>query len=100
MPDSAHSPNTHRVLWHVYIVKCHDNTLYTGITTDIERRIKEHNSSPLGARYTRSRRPVELHYYENVNSRSEALKREIEIKKLPSKDKRSLSRLTTAMTVT
>jgi len=95
MPDPVLTSGSNQALWHVYIVKCHDNTLYTGITTDIKRRINEHNSSPLGARYTRSRRPVELYYYENVSNRSEALKREIEIKKLSTKDKRSLARLTT-----
>ena len=48
--------------WFVYILKCSDNTLYTGITTDIERRIKEHNSSNKGAKYTKTRRPVKLFY--------------------------------------
>ncbi len=92
MPEPASTPDTNQQLWHVYIVKCRDNTLYTGITTDIERRLNEHNNSTLGARYTRSRRPVKLHYYEQVSSRSAALKREIQIKKFSSKKKRSLTR--------
>jgi len=91
MPDAATSPTTNQTNWHVYILKCSDGTLYTGITTDIERRINEHNSSSLGARYTRSRRPVTLHYHENSSSRSDALKREIEIKKLSRQAKQSLT---------
>jgi len=91
MPDAAATSTTNQTEWHVYILECADGTLYTGITTDIERRINEHNSSALGARYTRSRRPVALHYHENANSRSAALKREIEIKKLSRKAKRSLT---------
>lgn len=66
----------------VYILKCHDKTLYTGITTDLERRIKEHNLSDLGARYTRSRRPVKLVYSKNFKDRSTATKEEGRIKKL------------------
>jgi len=91
MPDAPATSTTNQTEWHVYILKCSDGTLYTGITTDIERRINEHNSSSLGARYTRSRRPVTLHYHENASSRSTALKREIEIKKLSSRAKRSLT---------
>jgi putative endonuclease len=68
--------------WHVYIVRCNDNTLYTGITTNIERRLLEHNSGHKGARYTRSRRPVTLVYCEQVASRSAATLRESHIKKL------------------
>ena len=84
--------------WFIYIVECRDGTYYTGITTDIERRISEHNTSPLGARYTRARRPVKLHYHETADNRSEALKREIQIKKLPRKRKQSLSTLPTKTT--
>ncbi|MCX5871172.1 MAG: GIY-YIG nuclease family protein [Deltaproteobacteria bacterium] len=68
--------------WYVYIVRCSDNTLYTGITTDLSRRLLEHNSGPKGARYTRSRRPVALVYCEQVASRSAATSRESHIKKL------------------
>ena len=66
----------------VYIVKCKDETLYTGITTDINRRIQEHNSSDKGAKYTSLRRPVQLVYSEASNDRSTASKREHAIKKL------------------
>lgn len=67
--------------YYVYILKCRDNTLYTGITTDLENRLKKHNSG-VGAKYTRGRTPVELMYYESDLDRSQALKREIAIKKL------------------
>ena len=68
--------------WYVYILKCADNSLYTGITVDKERRILEHNKSNKGAKYTRSRRPVTLVYFETYENRSSASKRESEIKKL------------------
>ena len=70
--------------WSVYILRCSDDSLYTGITTDVERRVKEHNGEPanLGAKFTRGRQPVELVYQENVVTRSQATKREIEIKSL------------------
>ncbi|MGB5823301.1 MAG: GIY-YIG nuclease family protein [Proteocatella sp.] len=64
----------------VYILECSDRTLYTGYTTDLERRIKVHNASK-GAKYTRGRLPVKLMYYENHDSAGVALKREYEIKK-------------------
>ena len=66
----------------VYIIKCSDNTLYTGIATDIQRRVNEHNTSEKGAKYTKSRRPVHLLYSEVSEDRSSASKRESEIKKL------------------
>ncbi|UFH60229.1 GIY-YIG nuclease family protein [Sulfurovum mangrovi] len=65
----------------VYILKCADDTLYTGIATDIDRRLNEHNSSEKGAKYTRSRRPVSLVYSETFPDRSSASRREYEIKK-------------------
>ena len=68
--------------WYVYILKCSDNSLYTGVTTDLERRLKEHNSSALGARYTRVRRPVTMVYNEHCANRSSACVRESKIKKL------------------
>lgn len=68
--------------WKVYILQCADNTLYTGITTDILRRVDEHNNSSKGARYTRVRRPVALAYLEECESRSEASQREYQIKQL------------------
>ncbi|MDT8316852.1 MAG: GIY-YIG nuclease family protein [bacterium] len=77
--------------WYIYIVKCSDESLYTGITRDVERRVEEHNSNDLlGARYTRSRRPVTLVYEESAGSRSEATKREAAIKKLGKNEKKDL----------
>jgi putative endonuclease len=73
--------------WSVYIVRCADNSLYTGITTDLERRLNEHNSTKTGAKYTRARRPVSLVYQETAASRSHASKRELEIKNLTQKQK-------------
>lgn len=67
--------------WFVYVLICADGTLYTGISTDVARRVEEHNAgAPLGARYTRARRPVALVYQESVASRGEAQRRELEIK--------------------
>ena len=78
-------------LWYVYILRCSDNSLYTGIATDVDRRVDEHNQdNTLGARYTRARRPVKLVYREEVETRSEALKREYAIKQLSKKDKEVL----------
>ncbi len=68
--------------WYVYMLRCADGSLYTGITRDIERRVKEHNTSDrLAARYTRSRRPVILVWSEDHPDRSSALKREAQLKK-------------------
>jgi len=68
-------------VYFVYIVRCTDNTLYTGIATDLKRRVKEHNTSEKGAKYTRARRPVSLVYHEEYKTRSDASKREYYIKK-------------------
>ncbi len=68
--------------WVVYIVQCADNSLYTGITTDIQRRLNEHNSDVKGARYTRTRRPVKLVYCQSFENRSQASKQECTIKQL------------------
>ena len=76
--------------WKVYIVKCSDGTYYTGITTDINRRLLEHNYSFKAAKYTRSRRPVRLVYTESAGDRSIASKREYKIKKLKRKNKQLL----------
>ena len=73
--------------WYVYIVKCSDNSLYTGITVDLERRVEEHNTSNKGAKYTKSRRPVHLVYSETHQDRSSASKRESAIKKLSRSEK-------------
>lgn len=71
---------------YVYILECSDKTLYTGWTNDINRRVDCHNSGK-GAKYTRGRLPVKLVYFELLDNKSLALKREIEIKKLSKKDK-------------
>lgn len=75
--------------WCVYIVKCKDSTYYTGITSDIDHRIKQHNLGK-GAKYTRARGPVSLVYSEHYSSRSTALKRECVIKKLTRSQKKDL----------
>ncbi|MDF1528290.1 MAG: GIY-YIG nuclease family protein [Sedimenticola sp.] len=77
-------------IWYVYILQCSDSTLYTGITTDLERRVHEHNHSPKGAKYTRARRPLELVYHEPADNRSAACRREWELKQLSALDKRRL----------
>ncbi|MEA3331710.1 MAG: GIY-YIG nuclease family protein [Campylobacterota bacterium] len=74
----------------VYIVECSDRTLYTGIATDIKRRLDEHNSSDKGAKYTKTRRPVKLKYSEKLENRSTASKRERAIKKLTREKKLEL----------
>jgi len=73
----------------VYILECADGTYYTGWTTDVEAREKAHNSGN-GAKYTRSRLPVRVVYYELLEGRSAALKREAEIKKMTRKQKEKL----------
>lgn len=76
--------------WHVYMVECADGTLYSGITTDLERRISEHNDSDKGAKYTRAKRPVRLVYSEQCLDRSTASKREYELKQLSREEKKEL----------
>lgn len=76
--------------WWVYLLRCNDNSLYAGVTTDIHRRVHEHNNSKLGAKYTRARRPVSLAYLETVDNKSLACKREYEIRHLPKTKKEQL----------
>ena len=76
--------------WFVYIVRCQDLTLYTGITTDPTQRLIAHNSGATGAKYTRSRRPVSLVYLEETESRSTASKREYTIKQMSVSQKTAL----------
>lgn len=75
MPDA--SP------WYVYMVRCNDGSLYTGIARDLHNRIHTHNHGAAGAKYTRARRPVMLVYSEPAPNRSAALKREYRIRRLP-----------------
>lgn len=80
------------LLHYVYILKCLDGTYYTGYTTDVKRRVKEHNAGTVGAgaRYTSSRRPVTLQHTESFDSRSEAQAREYAIKQLTRAQKKEL----------
>lgn len=73
----------------VYILRCEDNSLYTGYTTDVEKRLEVHNSGK-GAKYTRARLPVRLVYYKRVDSKSTGLKLEARIKKLTKNQKEAL----------
>ena len=76
-------------IWHLYILRCRDGSLYTGITTDVERRLEAHRRGK-GAKYTRGRGPLELVYREECGDHSAALKRELEIKALPRAKKQEL----------
>ena len=75
--------------WHVYILRCADDTLYTGIATDVTARLATHNAGK-GAKYTRGRLPVALAYQEAAENHSAALKREHAIKRLSTEAKRRL----------
>ncbi|WP_299262350.1 GIY-YIG nuclease family protein [Halorientalis sp.] len=74
---------------YVYVLRCADNTLYTGYTTDVERRVAEHDAGE-GAKYTRGRTPVELVHVESFGSKSAAMSREYEIKQWSRTEKRRL----------
>ena len=76
-------------IWKLYILRCGDGTLYTGISTDVEKRFAVHSSGK-GAKYTRGRGPLELVYWEECGDHSAALKREVEIKKLSREEKEKL----------
>ena len=76
--------------WFVYFLRCNDNSLYAGITTDIERRLYQHNHSKLGAKYTRAKRPVTLAFIETASNKSSASKREYQLKQLSKAQKEQL----------
>ena len=78
-------------MWYVYILKCVDQTLYTGITNDLDRRVGEHNSSKFGAKYTKARRPVKLVYSRRFKNRSNAQREEHRIKRLKRGEKIKLT---------
>jgi putative endonuclease len=79
------------MIYYTYILKCSDDTLYTGIATDLDRRVAEHNGAgKLGSKYTRARRPVSLVYSAEFPNRSESMKEESRIKKLSRKEKEYL----------
>jgi putative endonuclease len=77
-------------VYHVYVLECADGTLYTGYTTDVERRVAEHDAGE-GAKYTRGRTPVELVHVETYETRSAALSREAEVKALSRAEKEALT---------
>jgi len=78
--------------WYVYLLRCRDGSLYTGITTDLDRRLREHNRGRRGARYTRARRPVTLAWWERQPDRAAASRRERALRRLPAARKRALAR--------
>lgn len=75
--------------WYLYILRCKDDTLYTGITTDVEKRLEAHRSGK-GAKYTRGRSPLTLVYRETCGTHSEALKRELAVKAMSREEKQKL----------
>ena len=75
---------------YTYIVQCADGTLYTGWTNFLQKRLKAHNEGKAGAKYTRSKRPVKLVYYEGFETKEEAMRREYAIKQLTRKQKLNL----------
>lgn len=77
------------LIWYLYILRCCDGTLYTGITTDVEKRLETHRSGK-GAKYTRGRGPLELVYRETCGSHSDALKREMAVKRLTRTQKEAM----------
>ena len=79
-------------VWYLYILRCGDGSLYTGITTDVEKRLEAH-SSGTGAKYTRGRGPLTLVYRETCGSHSAALKRELQVKSMTRQQKQELIRL-------
>jgi putative endonuclease len=79
-------------MYYLYILKCSDGALYTGITVDLRRRVKEHNFSERGAKYTRARRPVKLVYSKKFRNRSTASKEEFRIKTLSREEKLKIVR--------
>lgn len=74
------------MIWQVYIILCSDSSLYTGVTTDVERRFRQH-AEGRGAKYFRGRRPLQVVYLENGHSRSSAASREVTIKRMKRADK-------------
>ena len=91
MPDDGFilPPPNHSPVHFVYVLRCSDDSLYTGYTTDVERRVAEHDAGE-GAKYTRGRTPVELVHVESYDSKSAAMSREYEIKQLSRRQKLDL----------
>ena len=82
---------------YTYLLRCADGTLYCGWTNDLEKRVAAHNAG-LGAKYTKTRRPVELAYYEAFATKQEAMRREVEIKRLTRQEKLALLRASASVT--
>ena len=78
---------------YTYMVECADGTLYTGWTTDVQKRVKAHNEEKKGAKYTKAKRPVKLVYYEGYETKEEAMRREYAVKQLTRKQKLELIHL-------
>ena len=76
--------------WYLYVLRCSDNTMYTGVTTDINRRLDEHNTGSRGAKYTRKRLPVKLIYWVAFSDQSSAQKAEYKFKKMTRKQKEKI----------
>ena len=89
MPALICGEETMETVWYLYILRCRDDTLYTGITTDVAKRLEAHRSGK-GAKYTRGRGPLELVYREACGTHSDAMKREYQIKQLSRQEKQLL----------
>jgi putative endonuclease len=84
--------------WHLYMLRCDDDSVYTGITTDVDRRLREHRTGKRGARYLRARRPIELLYAARVGDRSAASIAEYAVKTLEKSQKEALAAGTISLT--
>lgn len=76
--------------WYVYMIRCENDTLYTGVTTDVDRRFKEHKEGKTGAKYTRANKPLAVVYTKRFKNRSNAQREEWKIKKLSKAEKETL----------
>ncbi len=93
-PATSKPAKTNPVQWYVYVLRCADNSLYTGVALDVDKRLDEHNGiAKNGAKYTHARRPVELVYQEPAASRSDACKREYVIRHLKKSQKENLIKI-------
>jgi putative endonuclease len=94
MPSKTEPSETQISQWSVYVLRCADNSLYTGVALDVYKRLDEHNGiTKNGAKYTHARRPVKLVYQEPANSRSDACKREYVIRNLKKSQKEKLIKI-------
>lgn len=94
MPSKTEPSETQISQWSVYVLRCADNSLYTGVALDVNKRLDEHNGiTKNGAKYTHARRPVKLVYQEPANSRSDACKREYVIRNLKKSQKEKLIKI-------